>query len=65
MTGQRINYGQPTGMYLLIEQLHAKSGLPSLANTVGASNLQIYRPLPNCMKLPISTSTINGSCLAR
>ncbi|KVW34170.1 hypothetical protein WK95_26530 [Burkholderia ubonensis] len=30
-------------MYLLIEQLHAKSGLPSLANTIGASNLQIYR----------------------
>ncbi|WP_175798787.1 hypothetical protein [Burkholderia ambifaria] len=43
MTGQRINYGQPTGMYLVIEQLDAKSGLPSLANTIGASNLQIYR----------------------
>ncbi|WP_333994513.1 hypothetical protein [Burkholderia orbicola] len=43
MKGQRIDYGQPTGVYLLIEQLHAKSGLPSLANTIGSSNLQIYR----------------------
>ncbi|NTZ08842.1 hypothetical protein [Burkholderia metallica] len=43
MAGQRIDYGQPTGVYLLIEQLHAKSGLPSLANTIGSSNLQIYR----------------------
>lgn len=65
MTGQRIDYGQPTGAYLLIEQLHAKTGLPSLANRLARPICKSTGPLPNCMRLPIFTSTINGPWLAR
>lgn len=38
-----VTYGKPAGLYILIEQLHAKSGMPSFGNTIGPSMQQIYR----------------------
>lgn len=38
-----IRYGTPTGLYLIIEQVHAKPGMPSFGNTIGPSITQIYR----------------------
>ncbi|WP_321963535.1 hypothetical protein [Paraburkholderia sp. J7] len=38
-----IPYGTPTGLYLIIEAIIPKLGLPSFANTIDPSNKQIYR----------------------
>ena len=38
-----IRYGTRTGLSLIIEQMHAKPGMPALGNVIGPSLTQIYR----------------------
>ena len=38
-----VEYGTPTGMYVIVEQIYQKSGMPSIGNTIGPALIQIYR----------------------
>lgn len=38
-----FEHGKATGLYVIIEQIYPKQGLPSIANTFGPNLIQVVR----------------------
>lgn len=45
-----VEHFKGTGIYLIKEQIHTKSGLPSIANTIGPSAIQVVKSVYHLMK---------------
>lgn len=62
-----MEYFKGTGIYLIKEQIYTKSGLPSIANTIGPTSIQVVKSVYHLMReqelfyndSPVNYSNVN------